>query len=331
MKKILVIQTAFIGDVILATSLLESLNVAIPDAEISILVRKGNESLFVGHPFLKEVLVWDKKEGKYRSLIGMLKVIRSHRFDHVINLHRFASSGFLTCFSKAKHTVGYDKNPWSWSFSEKYPHQIGSKGDEYFIHEIDRNFRLIENIAKADLHSPRLYPPEDALREMSIPERFITISPASVWFTKAFPEHRWVSFLNEVLEIPVYLLGGSGDLDLLNRIAKTSNHRNLSVQAGKLSLLQSAALMAEADMNFVNDSAPLHLASSMQAPVRAMFCSTIPEFGFGPTESNGEVIQMEEELECRPCGLHGRKNCPLGHFHCAEHIELKRMTKSIPL
>lgn len=330
MKKILVIQTAFIGDVILSTSLLESLNGALPDAEISILVRKGNESLFVDHPFLKEVLVWNKKEGKYSSLLRMLKTIRSRRFDQVINLHRFASSGFLTCFSKAKHTVGYDKNPWSWSFSEKYPHEIGSKGDENFLHEIDRNFRLIENIAKADLHSPRLYPADNALIELELPERFITISPASVWFTKAFPEHRWVQFLDEILEIPVYLLGGPSDLDLLNRIAKASNHKHLSIQAGKLSLLQSAALMAAADMNFVNDSAPLHLASSMQAPVRAMFCSTIPEFGFGPTESNGEVIQVEKELECRPCGLHGRKSCPLGHFRCAEDIDIRKMINSIP-
>jgi heptosyltransferase-2 len=87
--------------------------------------------------------------------------------------------------------------------------------------------------------------------------------------------------------------------------------------AGKLSFLESAALMKHAVMNYVNDSAPLHLASATDAPVTAVFCSTIPAFGFGPLSSNSRVIETIEDLECRPCGLHGYKVCPRGHFKCA--------------
>ena len=73
---ILIIQTSFIGDVILATALLESIHQESPEANLSILVRKGNESLFEHHPFIKQVIVWDKKQGKYSSLWKDIVVTR---------------------------------------------------------------------------------------------------------------------------------------------------------------------------------------------------------------------------------------------------------------
>jgi heptosyltransferase-2 len=91
--------------------------------------------------------------------------------------------------------------------------------------------------------------------------------------------------------------------------------------AGKLSLLASAALMENAAMCYVNDSAPLHLASAVNAPTCAVFCSTVPDFGFGPLSDVRQVIQIREELACRPCGLHGFNHCPKGHFRCAEDID----------
>jgi heptosyltransferase-2 len=79
----------------------------------------------------------------------------------------------------------------------------------------------------------------------------------------------------------------------------------------------------DAQMNYVNDSAPLHLASAMNAPVTAFFCSTIPAFGFGPQSANATIIETTIKLDCRPCGLHGYKACPKGHFKCAESIDIK--------
>ena len=112
-KNILIIQTAFIGDAILASSLVEKLHVRFPDAGISILVRKGNESIYEGHPFLKETLVWNKKENKFKNLFQLLGKIRKNKYDVIINCHRFASSGFLTAFSGANHTAGYKENLFS--------------------------------------------------------------------------------------------------------------------------------------------------------------------------------------------------------------------------
>jgi len=99
MQKILVIQTAFTGDVVLATAVIEKLHIFFPGAQLDLLVRKGNEGLLSDHPFLNEVLVWNKKEKKSRNLFLLLKKIRKKKYDKVINLQRFASTGILTAFS----------------------------------------------------------------------------------------------------------------------------------------------------------------------------------------------------------------------------------------
>jgi len=95
--------------------------------------------------------------------------------------------------------------------------------------------------------------------------------------------------------------------------------------SGKLSFLESAALMQGAVMNFVNDSAPMHMASAMNAPVTAVYCSTVPSFGFGPLSDKSFVVETLEKLSCRPCGLHGYKDCPQGHFKCAYSIANKKL------
>src|ERR1700749_253276 len=97
-QKFLVIQTAFIGDVVLATALLEKLHACFPDARIDCLVRKGNEGLLKAHPWLHEVRVWDKKQGKLKNLWPMSRRIRGERYDKVINVQRFAATGLLTVF-----------------------------------------------------------------------------------------------------------------------------------------------------------------------------------------------------------------------------------------
>src|SRR4051812_43195467 len=122
MKKFLVIQTAFIGDAVLASAMLEKLHRYFPDAQISILVRKGNEALFTDHPYLHEILIWNKKKEKMKNLWKLLVQIRKNKYDKVINLQRYFSTGLLTAFSGAKETRGFDKNPLSFLFSKKIKH-----------------------------------------------------------------------------------------------------------------------------------------------------------------------------------------------------------------
>lgn len=317
---ILIIQTAFIGDAILASSVIEKLHHHFPDASISLLVRKGNEGLYTRHPFLKEVLVWNKQEGKYASLFRLNKQIRKNKYDAVINLHRYASSGFLTAFSGAGFKTGFDKNPFSFLFSKKVKHVIGDGR-----HETERYNELIEDFTDKKVIKPKLYPTASDLAKVDgfKKGKYVCMSPSSVWFTKQLPEDKWAELINlQPNDITVYLLGGKGDLEICNRIKSKDKRIKTEVLAGELNLLQSAALMKDAQMNYVNDSAPLHLASATNAPVTAFFCSTVPAFGFTPLSDHSKIVEVKN-LECRPCGLHGFKACPKGHFKCGFEINLK--------
>ncbi|MEI7492209.1 MAG: glycosyltransferase family 9 protein [Bacteroidota bacterium] len=323
--KILVIQTASIGDVILATPVNEGLHHAYPSAEIDLMVKKGMEGLFKGHPYIRRLILWDKSE-KYKDFLRILMDVRKSRYDLVVNMQRFALTGLLTAFSGASDTIGFSKNPFSFLFSKRVPHLIG-KG----VHEVERNISLIRSVTPAGQRAlgfgsvprPKLYPsPSDEARVLPYKTRpYVTISPASLWYTKQYPAEKWVELIRTLQPgLQVYLLGSVSDITLCEEIRDSSANEAIQVLAGNLSLLESAALMKEALLNFTNDSAPMHLASAVNAAVAVVYCSTIPEFGFGPLSERNWIIQTREELKCRPCGLHGRKECPLQHFKCANGI-----------
>lgn len=326
--RILVIQTAFLGDAILATSLLETLHQAFPDAKLDFLVRKGHESLFDGHPYLHEVLVWDKKKDRYKNLWKLLEHIRAQQYDQVITLQRFASTGFLTAFSRAKARIGFDKNPFAFAFTHTKPHEL-RKG----THEIERNFALLENVVEGTLQSPRLYPTLTDYISVKLyqSERYLCIAPASVWFTKQYPAERWAELVDRVpATCTIYILGSPADAGLGEKLMELAKRKEkITNLCGKLSFLQSAALMEHATMNYVNDSAPMHIASSMNAPVCAVYCSTAPAFGFGPLSEESYIVETEVPLDCRPCGLHGHKACPEGHFRCAREIRTEQLLEAI--
>ena len=327
MKRILIIQTASLGDVILATPLIEKLHRFFPQARIDFLLKEGSEALLRHHPLLKHVMVWDKSEKKYQRLRELLGIIREQKYDLVVNTQRFASTGILTAFSGAGQTTGFKKNPFSLFFSHRHAHKISKQ--EGGPHEIKRNLKLIERYTDATIVKPKLYPSQHDFAKVSQykTRQYITLSPGSLWFTKEFPATKWTEFVSQLdKELVVCFLGSGKEKEKINRIMKNSGHVNSLNMAGKLTLLESAALMRDALMNYTNDSAPLHLASAMNAPVAAVFCSTVPEFGFGPLSDRSCVIQTNEKLACRPCGLHGKRACPEKHFKCAETIAIKQLS-----
>jgi ADP-heptose:LPS heptosyltransferase len=328
LAKFLVIQTAFIGDVVLATPLIEKLHAFFPEAQIDFLLRKGNEQLLAGHPYIHELLIWDKKKNKRKNLFSVLSAIRKNRYDKVINVQRFFATGFLTAFSGARETIGFDKNPLSFLFTKKIKHRIGG---DHMIHETERNLELIRDFTNEVVYKPKLYPATSdfAYVEAWCSGNIITASPASVWFTKQFPAAQWISFIKNIpVGFDIYLLGGPDDLKLCETIRDAAARPEVKVLAGKLSFLQSAALMSRARMNYVNDSAPMHFASAMNAPVTAIYCSTIPGFGFGPLSDIRDIVEIEQPLYCRPCGLHGYASCPEGHFRCASEIRTVQLLKT---
>jgi ADP-heptose:LPS heptosyltransferase len=323
-KRFLVIQTAFLGDAVLATALLEKLHAFFPDAAMDLVVRKGNDGLFDGHPFLRKLFIWDKRSNKSRNLFKLIGELRKERYDHVVNCQRFFSTGLMTVLARGDEKIGYDKNPLALFFDRGVRHRIpvpadlrpyGPTSEPHHTHEVDRLNDLIEHLTDKSRPLPKLHPTTED-QQADRPAKYVCIAPTSVWFTKQWPEEKWIELIRMLPEdVKVFLLGAPGDAEACSRISQKAARGE--VVAGKLSLLATAHLMEGAVMNYVNDSAPLHIASAMNAPVTAVFCSTVPAFGFGPLHANGRVVEITGKLYCRPCGLHGYKTCPEGHFKCA--------------
>ena len=323
MYKFLIIQTAFTGDVVLATSIVEKLHLYYPDAQIDFLLRKGNEGLLENHPYITNLLIWNKQRHKKRNLLKMALRVRSEHYTHIINPHRFPTSGFVMFLSGAPFKAGFNKNPFAFCFTKVAQHDIAPPYSEHFIMENERYQLLIEDLTDNVAALPKLHPTTadfDYVKPyLSMP--YICVAPASVWFTKRFPVDRWAQLADLLpVEYKIYVIGGPGDAPIADAIISKAQRKDVENLCGKMTYLQSAALMKTAAMNYTNDSAPLHFASAMDANVTGVFCSTISSFGFGPMHNKGKIVEIDYKLYCRPCGLHGRKKCPEGHFKCAKDI-----------
>lgn len=336
MQKFLIIQTAFIGDVILATVLIEKLHADFPDAKIDFLLRKGNEGLLFNHPYLNEVLIWNKKENKTKNLFALIKIMQKNRYEKVINVQRFFSTGLITVFSKAKEKIGFDKNPLSFLFDVKVKHIIGTK--ENPVHEVQRNLFLVKHFTSNKPATVKLYPSGKdyekakrlAVNGQQSTVNYICIAPSSVWFTKQYPKEKWIEFLQQLPNsLNIFLLGAAADKILCDEIKNALPGSSIINLCGELSFLESAALMQNAIMNYVNDSAPMHIASAMNAPVTAVFCSTVTWFGYTPLSDKSFIVEKEEPLYCRPCTTHGRRECPEKHFKCALDIKTEQLLFTI--
>ena len=224
-SRILLIQTAYIGDVILMTPLLENLKRLAPQASIDVLVNHNNASVLKEHPKINELLLWNKKEQKNRNLARLMQKVRKKKYQVVINCHRYASTGIITILSGAKQKIGFETSPMARWYSERVPHSIPSD-----LHEVDRNLSLLKalmpELEDGNLERrPRLYPSEADYKSVLDfqKEPYLCIAPTSVWFTKQFPAERWVELLQALkFEGRIYLLGGPDDRAACNRITQES-------------------------------------------------------------------------------------------------------------
>lgn len=336
-KNILIIQTAFIGDTILASQFARAVKDKYPQAKIHFFLRKGNESVIQGLESIEKVWVWDKAGGKVRNLFRLIGELRTYKFDYVFNLHRHFNSGLIAALMKADLKIGFKQNPLSIFYGKKINHLIPHDHNGVLWHEVQRNLQLLEAVDgnyKIQDNS-KVYKPELPLKPKNFDKvapfingDYFVVAPASVWFTKAWSEGKYRELTLELSRLGrVLFIGAPTDKDLCDRIRSgIPNTENL---CGQLNLLDSAALMKTAKRVFVNDSAPLHLASCVNAKTTAIFCSTVPAFGYTPLADDSVVVDVGNSLECRPCGLHGYKACPLGHFKCSQDIQIQKVISTI--
>jgi len=336
-KKILIIQTAFLGDVILATSLVEQVALHYPGAQIHFLLRSGNESILLQNPHVDKVWVWNKKKNKFFNLIKIIIALRKEKYNLVLNLQRFFSAGLAAILCRANMVVGFDKNPLSSFFDLTVVHSVPQVFEGRTLHEVERNFLLIREIDKslslplAKNIPPKLYFGHHVLDNNSNNQKskYVVIAPASVWETKQWPKEKWIQLIQAIPQgVNIFLVGGLEDVSYCQEILEKSQRPLIQNLCGKINILQTAILMKSAQRVFCNDSAPLHLASAVAAPTTVIFCSTLPSFGFGPLSPDFAIFEINN-LACRPCGIHGKKSCPLKHFRCAMEIDAAKVASTL--
>ena len=332
-KRILIIQTAFIGDVILSTPLIKVLRRTFPDAFISFLLIPETENVLENNPHLDEVLVYDKRKKKgLGSLLQIIARVRQGKFDLAVIPHRSMRSAILAYLSGIPERIGFDRAVGSSLFTKRVAYNANA-------HEVERNLSLLSNFApRPEDTSPELFPSTDDLSYVrrllsdsgiSEGERVVGIAPGSVWATKRWLPERFAEVADLLLkeaEIKVVLLGSREDRALCERIADLMAGRP-AIVAGKTSVLQSAAILSLCRVLLSNDSAPVHMASATGTPVVAIFGSTIPEFGFAPYGVDQVII--EKQMDCRPCGIHGKRKCPEKHFRCMRDISTKEVYEAV--
>ncbi len=322
-KRILIIQTAFLGDVILCTPLIKALRELFPNSFISFLLIPETEKILENNPHLNEILVYDKRKKKgLKNFLQILSRIRERRFDLAVIPHRSLRSALLACFSKIPQRIGFDKSTGSFLFTHKIVYPLN-------VHEVDRNLSLLSSFnAHLGGTSPELFPSSQdfsyahkLLRDSDIREedKIVGVAPGSVWATKRWLPERFAEVSDLLLEkeAKVVFLGAEDDRKLCEKIADLMKAKP-TILAGRTDILQSAALISFCQVILSNDSAPVHIASAMKRPVVAIFGSTTPKFGFAPYGVDYHILQ--KKMDCRPCGIHGRGKCPQKHFRCMKDI-----------
>lgn len=330
---LLIIQTAFIGDVVLLTPLLQAVREKIDVAQMTIVVRPDTAGLLRNHPAVDDVVSFDKK-GKDRGIRGLLRLgrqLREKRFDTVLIPHRSLRSVLLARLAGVPVRVGFDTSAGRRLLTQRMPYQT--------VHEVERNLSLLHPwTTDTNGYSPALYPDEtdraavdELLKNNDImpDETLFGICPGSVWATKRWLPDRFAGTIKRLHDDHIgraVLFGGSDDEGLCRDIADRSGVSPV-IAAGRLSLLQSAALAARCTVMLSNDTGMAHIAAAMNTPVIALFGPTVPALGFTPYGSGHQII--EQPLSCRPCGTHGGPKCPIGTHACMQDITTDQVMQTI--
>ena len=319
-----VIHTAFIGDLVLVTPLLERLRQRYPEEPLHLVTTPLSATLFEMDPRLDSVIAFDKR-GDDAGLTGFWKLLRRIRRLKPVRIllpHRYLRSSLLGVLAGANETYGFAEAPLSFLFKRAIPYPAQ-------MHETKRMLSLLEEPPATPL-LPKLMLGEVDLRKFNLPDQYLVLAPGSVWRSKRWPGFAQLGqeILQHYSDISIVVIGVKGDNDALKML---SADRRVTDLTGQTSLRESAALIHNASALVCNDSAALHMGQAAGTPLVAVFGSTVLEFGFGPQGVNDHVVS--HSLDCRPCALHGVNDCQRDDFACITAIpvaEVMRELKSIP-
>lgn len=329
-----VLQTSFLGDMVLTTPLLERLA---REGPVHVVATPANAGILANHPAVASVIVFDKRGADagwrgFRRVARRLRAVGARRAYLAQGSLRTAA---LALMAGIPERIGFDRSAGRMLYTRRVPYQAS-------WHHAMRLWSLGSSLASVvdEPLPPGSYPSPlrpslhpgaadiaqvDALLAQAGVESetpLIVLAPGSVWATKRWPHFPDLAALlmerlTETLpttwpQARLVVIGAAGDTPLATAI-RTAVPTCIDA-TGALTLLGSTALLARARVLVTNDSAPLHLASAMNTPTVALFGPTVPALGFGPLAERS--VSMGVTLPCRPCHAHGPQQCPLGHWQC---------------
>ncbi len=327
-NRIIIVQTAFIGDVIIITPLIKATKELYPNALLDVMVIPQTAGVLENNPNINKIILFNKRKNKIVSFIKTLLLLRKNRYDIAITPHSSVTTALLLKYAKIKVRIGYNRWSAAKHLTHKVPHPDG-------IHKTVKNLTLLSVLTeKTFFNQTELFPTDvmqkkadDLLLKLKTnKQNIIAIAPGSVWFTKKWPTEYYKKLAEQLVEnnFGIVLIGSKDEKEICAKILPNKNGINL---AGELSLLESAAVIKKCNLMICNDSGALHIANAMETDVFAFFGPTIQSIGYFPFRKNDFVF--EREMECRPCGSHGGKSCHLKHHNCLTKIKADSVLKKV--
>jgi len=323
-RRVVVLQTSFLGDSLLTLPLLRRIKESLPGSLLAVVTLPKHAEVFRNTPWVDE-LICDDKKGAHGGLLGPWKIaaeIRKGRFDLAVIPHRSLRSALVAYLARVPRRVGFSASAGSFLLTDVVPFS-------WLTHDLERNLALARPLGGES--SPRSgeeryilpSPPGPRLARLLAesgirPEdRLVGVHPGAVWATKRWDRGRFAQLCRKFIEegLRPVIVGGPSDERLGAEIAQASGAADLT---GKTDLEDLKSLMGRLSLLLTNDSGPMHLAAAAGVPVVAVFGATTRELGFFPYGAAHRVVEVE--LACRPCGLHGARACPQGHFLCMRLI-----------
>jgi heptosyltransferase-2 len=329
-EKLLVVRFGSLGDVILTFGAGEALARARPRAQIVYLVKDQYADLVAAQPWVSEVRALKDEDRGFWKGRAFRKELRRESWSAVLDLQdnprsRWFTRGLARLHARWDARRG-QRRAWVWKRSFRW---LGLREEP--VRPAWLRFRdAAKEIGAAEALPPRVVFPEAAdQRAQSFfnewaaavsPAPVMAIAPAAAWATKEWPEER-------TIELGKRLVGTGWRVLLVGRAEERARLKEIgawvsgepSARWMTADLLTVAAALSKSRAAVVPDSGLMHLAVAVGTPVAALFGSTAPELGFAPSGAGNKILQRD--LSCRPCHVHGRTSCPLGHHHCMTQIE----------
>ncbi len=307
--KVLIIRLSSLGDVILASSLLDPLYSR--NIKVDFLTFKPFGEIFKEDYRLNKLIEIDKKELKTLFQIkSFADNLKKENYDYILDIHSNLRTFSISLFSRIK-TIRYKKN----SFKRRL-----------FLYKPFRKFLIKQNFnvlfayletlksfgeKKYKKYRPRLILHSYDFKGLNnLPENFVVIGSGARYKNKIYPYFNKVSQILLENGFNVVLVGSKDDKNLDRNVYP----KEVIDLRGELSLRQSMAVISKAVGSISNDSAVAHLSRAVRTPVLMIYGATHPYFGFYPLEDEGDFIT--KNLDCQPCSLHGKGDCKLGNLEC---------------